>query len=314
MFRIAQTKKLFGRRIIKSSLAVALSIMISQSIGLRSPLLSGIAAFITITHSISSSYKAAFNRVFGTLLGGLLGGLFQFLGFTNGFAIGFALFLLINVFIRLKWQDSIVTAGIVTMSVMLFNPVGEDITPMMFTLHTVLDNFVGVIVGFLVNYYFLPPNQERFLVMHYGLVLQTFREKVLDLLEHNHEIQLSPIVKELNAITLETLSVEKDTQFLHKDITLAEIWEVNTQFYRAFSLLTQITQRERLVPLSDKNKKDLEILLGREIHPLTGEPHKEYEVIYNYHVESFIKTLRVITEEISDLSYRIEKQNKKPQS
>ncbi len=311
MFRIAQTKKLFGRRIIKSSLAVALSIMISQTLGLRSPLLSGIAAFITITYSISSSYKAAFSRVFGTILGGLLGGFFQLIGITNGFAIGIAIFILINIFIRLKWQDYIITAGIVTMSVMLFHPTTEEMTYMMFTLHTVLDNFVGVIVGFIVNYYFLPPNQERFLIRHYNLVLQTFREKVLDLLEHNHEIQLSPIVKELNAITLESLNVEKDTPFVKKDIALVEIWEVNTQFYRAFSLLTQITQRERLVPLSDKNKKDLEILLGRKIHPLSGEPHEEYELIYNYHVESFIKTLRVITEEIADLSYRIEKAEKK---
>lgn len=306
MFRIAQTKKLFGRRIIKSSIAVALSIMISQALGLRSPLLSGIAALITVTYSISSSYEAAFNRIFGTVLGGVIGGCFQYFGITNGFAIGFAVFLLINAFIRLKWQDAIITACIVTMSVMLFNPKGEDITHLMFTVHTIIDNFVGVIVGFAVNYYFLPPNQELFLVKHYNLVLKTFREKILDLLEHNHEIQLSPLVKELNAITMETLNVEKETPFLKKDITLAEIWEVNTQFYKAFSLLTQIAQRDKLVPLSARNKEDLEILLGREIHPHASEPHEEYEMIYNYHVESFIKTLRVITEEISDLSSRFD--------
>lgn len=306
MFQIMQSKKYFGKRIIKTALAVAISILISQALGLRSPTLAGISALITITSSISDSFKMASTRMGGTIIGALIGCLFHVIGFTNGFAIGIALFILINIFVALKWNDAIVTAGIVTISVMVFNPALADINIWLYAGNTIIDNFVGVIVGFLVNIFFLPPNQEAFLVHHYDLVLKTFKSKVLDLLEHNHEIQLSPIVKELNAITLETLNVEKETQFIKKSIALSEIWEVNTQFYKAFSLLTQITQREKLVPLTEMNKEDLETLLGREIHPLEGEPDEKYEIIYNYHVSQFIKTLRVITLEIADLNSRLE--------
>ena len=301
-----QRRSLFGKRIVKTSLAVALSIFIAQIFNLESISLSGIAAIITMTHTLSSSFQAAYIRVLGTVVGVSLGYLLQIFRFSNILTIGLGLWILINILVLLKWQDAVVTAGISLISVMLFNPEISNIPLHIYALHNVINTFIGVFIAFLINMFVLPPDQEKFLVYHYQDVLGNFREKVLDLLERDYEIQLSPLVQDLNEITMDTMNSEKESPFIKKNIALAEIWEVNTQFYRAFSLLTQIAQREHIVPLHEKNKEELEDLLGREIYPLQGEPNDKEEEIFNYHVQKFVQTLRVITVELEELTSRIE--------
>ena len=141
-------------RTIKTGLAIALAVAIAKFFHLEAPFLSAISALFTVSVSISGSYRTALYRMTATLLGAFIASIFLFFGFHNSFAVGLSIIVLIQVFIQLKWQQSIITAGIITISVMLFDPAVND-SYILFSVSKVIDTFVGVVTGFLVNYFIL---------------------------------------------------------------------------------------------------------------------------------------------------------------
>ncbi|MGO4987741.1 MAG: hypothetical protein GX985_03620 [Gallicola sp.] len=287
-------------RTVKTGLAVAVSLAIANFFHLEAPFLSGISALMTVNDSISSSFKIALFRMTATVLGAVIACLFQFAGFTNSFAIGLAIVLLVQLFILLKWQESIITAGIVTISIMLFNPASHE-AYILFSVSKIIDTFVGVATGFLINYLILPPRREVILVEYYRSILQEFIKKLGELLEKEGDVHISPLIAELNSITNETLTIEEDKRFIQNRVKETEIWEINTLFYILFSLITQLIDKKHIVPLTDKNKKALEELLDRDIQQRYDDKDKDYEKIFNFTISRIISTSRSIEKRLKEI-------------
>lgn len=132
---------------------------------------------------------------------------------------------------------------------MLFDPVNDSY--ILFSVSKVIDTFVGVVTGFLVNYFIFPPRREKVLVGKYRQILKDFIDKLGELLEKEGDVHISPLVSELNAITDETLTIEADHHFMKHQVNESDIWDINI-LYKLFSLITQLIDKKQIVPLSEK--------------------------------------------------------------
>lgn len=288
-------------RTVKTGLAVAVSLAAASFFRLEAPFLSGISALMTVNDSISGSFKTALFRMTATALGALIACLFQFFGFTNSFAIGLSIILLVQIFIQLKWQESIITAGIVTISIMLYHPASHE-AYILFSISKIIDTFVGVATGFFINYLILPPRRESYLIRYYRRLLKEFIKKLGELLEKEGDVHISPLVTELNSITEETLIIEQDHRFIENNIKEQDIWDVNTLFYKLFSLITQLIDKKQIVPLSNENKASLEDLLNRNIAQRhDDEENKEYEKIFNFTISEIIHISQLIETRLKEI-------------
>lgn len=297
-------------RTIKTGLAVALSLAIARFFHLEAPFLSAISALFTVNVSISGSYKTALYRMTATLLAAVIASIFLSFGFHNSIAIGIGIIVLIQIFIKLKWQQSIITAGIMLISIMLFDPAVND-SYILFSLSKVIDTFIGVVTGFLVNFLLFPPRREKVLVEKYRKLLKEFIDKLGELLEKEGDVHISPLVAELNAITDETLTIEADHHFIKHRLNESEIWEINILFYKLFSFITQLIDKQQIVPLSDKNLKSLEQLLKRNIEQRFEDKDENYEKVFNATISRIIMTAEKIEERLKEIEGSIEKKHPK---
>lgn len=293
-------------RTIKTGLAIALAVAIAKFFHLEAPFLSAISALFTVSVSISGSYRTALYRMTATLLGAFIASIFLFFGFHNSFAVGLSIIVLIQVFIQLKWQQSIITAGIITISVMLFDPAVND-SYILFSVSKVIDTFVGVVTGFLVNYFIFPPRREKVLVGKYSQILKDFIDKLGELLEKEGDVHISPLVSELNAITDETLTIEADHHFMKHQVNESDIWDINILFYKLFSLITQLIDKKQIVPLSEKNLHSLEKLLDRNIEQRFEDKDEQYERIFNSTIARIIITAEKIEDSLQKIESTMEK-------
>ena len=293
-------------RTIKTGLAIALAVAIAKFFHLEAPFLSAISALFTVSVSISGSYRTALYRMTATLLGAFIASIFLFFGFHNSFAVGLSIIVLIQVFIQLKWQQSIITAGIITISVMLFDPAVND-SYILFSVSKVIDTFVGVVTGFLVNYFIFPPRREKVLVGKYRQILKDFIDKLGELLEKEGDVHISPLVSELNAITDETLTIEADHHFMKHQVYESDIWDINILFYKLFSLITQLIDKKQIVPLSEKNLHSLEKLLDRNIEQRFEDKDEQYERIFNSTIARIIITAEKIEDSLQKIESTMEK-------
>lgn len=287
-------------------MAIALAVAIAKFFHLEAPFLSAISALFTVSVSISGSYRTALYRMTATLLGAFIASIFLFFGFHNSFAVGLSIIVLIQVFIQLKWQQSIITAGIITISVMLFDPAVND-SYILFSVSKVIDTFVGVVTGFLVNYFIFPPRREKVLVGKYRQILKDFIDKLGELLEKEGDVHISPLVSELNAITDETLTIEADHHFMKHQVNESDIWDINILFYKLFSLITQLIDKKQIVPLSEKNLHSLEKLLDRNIEQRFEDKDEQYERIFNSTIARIIITAEKIEDSLQKIESTMEK-------
>lgn len=162
-----------GARTIKTGIAVALSLFLSQYVPYSLPILAGIAAIICIQPSISAGIQKGIIRTKATLLGGVLGLLLYYIFGNNLLTIGAAVSLTLWFCRYLKWEDGIELASLIAMAVMFRSP-GEAFP---YAVGRVFSTLIGIIIATLINIAIAPPRHRT-----------AFREEVYFLTEGFHDL------------------------------------------------------------------------------------------------------------------------------
>ena len=79
-----------GARILKTGIAIVLSLLIAQSLELPSPVFAGIAAIFAVQPTIYRSYLSIIEQIQGNTIGALLAAISVLLFGNNVFIIGLA--------------------------------------------------------------------------------------------------------------------------------------------------------------------------------------------------------------------------------
>lgn len=110
-----------GGRVIKTVVAVALSVFIAQQLGLERVTFAGIIAIISVQRSLYSSITQAYKKIGSVILGSLVGGIFAYSFGQNPLAVAAATFVVIQVSLKLHLEDNIVLMTITALNLMLFS-------------------------------------------------------------------------------------------------------------------------------------------------------------------------------------------------
>jgi uncharacterized membrane protein YgaE (UPF0421/DUF939 family) len=146
-----------GARILKTGIAIILSLFVAQLVDSPSPVFAGIAAIFAVQPSIYRSYLSILEQVQGNLIGAVLAVLFVLLLGNNFIIVGLAAIIVITINIKLKLENTI-ALSLVTLIAIMEAP-GEDFIS--FAIIRFSTIMIGVFSAFIINLVFLPPKYEN---------------------------------------------------------------------------------------------------------------------------------------------------------
>jgi uncharacterized membrane protein YgaE (UPF0421/DUF939 family) len=158
-----------GARMLKTGIAIVLSLLVAQLLEFPSPIFAGIAAIFAVQPTIYRSYLSIIEQIQGNLIGALIATIFVLLFGNNILIIGLASIIVIAIHLKLKLGNAI-GLSLVTLIAIMETP-GD--TFIEFAIIRFLTVMLGVLSAFLVNLIFIPPKYEQKL---YHTLLETTDE------------------------------------------------------------------------------------------------------------------------------------------
>lgn len=146
----------FGARIIKTGVAVALSIYVALFFQLDPVIFAALAAVLCMQPSIYRSWQNILEQLQANLVGAILAVTFTFLLGNEPFVVGLVVMLVIAINLKLNFEKGIPIAVITVIAIM------ESTTGnfLLFALDRFLLIMLGILSAMLVNIAFLPPRYE----------------------------------------------------------------------------------------------------------------------------------------------------------
>lgn len=300
-------KNIFGLRTIKTAVATTLSIYIAESLGMNNPLLAGISAVVSMTSSVFDSYTVSVNRMIATIIGAILAVIFQYFGIKSMVAMFLGVIFIINICNYFNWKKSIPLSCIVFIIIMLYEPTKfSDPNYYMYALFRISDTALGLVIGFLINYFIAPPNRHKFLLDVYKKSLDEFERAFLYLLAKGNKLNIENLVDDINEINTELKSIKNDRKlFKNRNIKVSDISSINYDFYAAFGLITQLSDTDNIPNVSDENMKSIKKYFNNSLVIIPTCNDKEYELAFNYYLDELLKIFFKLRKNITEFEENI---------
>ncbi len=145
-----------GARVLKTGIAVALAIYLSELFQFSSPILAAVSAIFTLQPSIFRSWQQVSDQFQTNLLGAMIAlGAVQLIG-NNPITVGIVIIAVILVSIRLKMESTVGLTLVTVVAVMEANATGW-----MFAVERFLQVLTGMGAAFAVNVLVFPPRPRK---------------------------------------------------------------------------------------------------------------------------------------------------------
>lgn len=300
-------KSFLGIRMIKTALAISLSLAIAQALDLSTPLMAGLSAIVTMTSSIFDSVNKGLYRVLSTAIGGILAALFRDMGLDGFIGLFIGVILIINFCNLMKWKDATSLALFVFVIVMLHKPAPPDyLSVWQYGINRILDTGVGIMVGVLVNMLVFPPNQSLFILKSYQKSLKDCEDALVQSLM-GHKVNMDRIIQDLHSINDELKTIKQDGLFsTRKRIRISDMSKINGKFYMLFASITQFTDAEIIPTIDESNKLKINNYFGMDLSfEDTPSCPEDLETAFNYYLDEAINTMVALKTEIQALEEKI---------
>ncbi len=147
---------LVGGRVLKTALAVTISIVLAQQLGLERVTLAAIVALLTVQRTFYHSLQQSMAKLGAVLLGGVLGTSFSFAFGVSPLGYGLVTLAAIYICLQLQWHDNIVLTAVTAITV-IFSGAG---VPWTFSIEQIFTAMLGAICALAVNYLFTPNHRK----------------------------------------------------------------------------------------------------------------------------------------------------------
>ena len=281
--------KKVGLRNLKTALAVALTIFLSQILNLRSPFFAGIAAITAMQSSVSESFNSGVDRMFSTILGGIIALLFSLVAPENPFFIGLGIIIIIYLCNIFDWKQSVQLSGMVFLSIILNYEEGSRVD---YAFYRTVDTLFGLVIGTLINYFVLPPNLEDKMVDSVQKMYSQVKDMVGAIIWKEEGAELDSLRKDLVEIEENYNLLKKEAKLnLYKSHTLDNLEIIFELLENIYSNLSIIYSMDKTKYIDEENRKSLESLFGRKLPKYSEKDECELDLIYNYHLKNIIDNL-----------------------
>ena len=284
--------KKVGLRNLKTALAVALTIFLSQILNLRSPFFAGIAAITAMQSSVSESFSSGVDRMFSTILGGTIALLFSLVAPENPFFIGLGIIIIIYLCNVFNWKQSVQLSGMVFLSIILNYEEGSRVD---YAFYRTVDTLFGLVIGTLINYFVLPPNLEDKMVESVQKMYLQVKNMVGAIIWKEEGVELETLRKDLVEIEENYNILKKETKLnLYKSHTLDNLEIIFELLENIYSNLSIVYSMDKAKYIDEENRKSLEKLFNKKVPEYNKQNEDELNLIYNYHLKNIVDNLNNI--------------------
>lgn len=175
---------------IKTGVAITLSLWVAIFLQLEPPTYAAIAAIAAIQPSIYKSYQSVITNLRGSLIGAILAVIFYFTIGNNPFVIGLVVVIVMAIQLKFKVQNSITLPAITVIAIMAGTPTGHFL---FYAFKRFSLALIGVGSSFVVNLLFGPPKFETRL---YRRILHNSEEIIKSLRLAAHHESADTVLKE----------------------------------------------------------------------------------------------------------------------
>lgn len=285
-----QRLKAPGMRTIKTSLAVAICLIISKLLNLYYPYYAAIAAILCIRSTVSDSFNAAKSRALGTIIGSLLGIFCVFIFPYNPWISGIGVLVLIYFLKAINFEDAFIVACIVF--IVIFIP--NHSSSIYYSLHRTTDTLIGILVALVLNLLLSPPE--------YAQDIHNLSNKLIDdlficsgnFLIHNKEIELSTIGIEImeleNLIKNYKLDVKKSKIKIINSDKFNLFIQDSKELYNHLGIINELNKLGYDCILNEENGDYIRDIYNHEL-PFNKYENTPYNEAFNCHVKELLKYL-----------------------
>ncbi|QCJ41566.1 aromatic acid exporter family protein [Bacillus sp. S3] len=262
-----------GARILKTGIAIVLSLYIGQLLHSPSPLFAGIAAIFAIQPTIYRSYLTIIEQIQGNLIGALLAVIFVLLLGNHIIVIGLAAIIVIIINLKLKLENTI-GLSLVTLISIMETQSGSFIEFAGIRFSTIM---IGVFSAFIVNLVFMPPKYENKL---YLKIVDTTEEIIKWIRlsarhDYDHQLLKTDIKKfkdSINTMDLYYKMLKEERYYLKKNLPeksrkLVIYRQLNITAKKALDTLKRLHRYENdLLQLPEEFKESIQNQLDSLIY------------------------------------------------
>lgn len=144
---------------IRVGITASLCMLVSNLLKLRFPFFVLLPAVMPISTFFGETVKFGINRIIGTSIGAIIAVILATIQAENIILIGIGVIILIYVCSYLKWESTTSIACLVFVSIM----VSTKELAFTYSIHRLVDTFIGVAITTLVNNYIFNPNLKKLL-------------------------------------------------------------------------------------------------------------------------------------------------------
>ncbi|WP_066192233.1 MULTISPECIES: FUSC family protein [Gracilibacillus] len=242
--KIWRNRKLFGRRVIKTALAVFLTSLICQWIGWP-PVFAVITAIVTIEPTAAASIKKGIVRFPASAIGSAFAVLFIFLFENSPLTYALAAFFTIITCYRLKLHAGLLVATLT--SVAMIEVIDTNLFISFFT--RLGTTTIGLLVSTLVNMFVFPPNYSKQIMTNIHDLLQKIGEE-LDIIikqklhTNNESKQKEEMVRRFHTLKKSLDQTERLLQFQEEE---AKYHRHSKEMQKMFAFEKKNLSRLRLI-------------------------------------------------------------------
>lgn len=284
-----KSKYKIGMRTFKTGLSVTLSIILSELLNLKSPVLVGIAAIVSMQSSVNESFIAGKNRMLGTFVGAVVGLFFSFLLPHNYFFLGLGIVLVIYIHNLFKWKQSLSLSAIVFLIVFMYQE--GEYSRLIYAINRLLDTSIGVIVSMLVNYFIAQPDNKQSFNYIKNHIYTVMKGLIYHLITNINQLDNRVFIDQLDVYdtSFEALKNELHMDSSNSSTTRSALFIVTILEKIEKNLLTLLELN--IIPIL--NEENLTLFEGLYSEDYIG-PEREStdtDIIYNYHINKIFKKL-----------------------
>ena len=240
-----------GLRTIKTGIAVSLSMLVANLLGIDSSFIIIVTALITIRPTVVDSWKIGLNRILGTFVGAFIGIVFLWIYPTNFLLAGIGVIIVIWIINKLGWKEAVTIGGIVFTSIYLY----AEGNYFYHALSRLVATIIGITIAVTVNYFVYPP---------------TYVEKATT--------KMANAMKDIWAIHINLIEMILEKGAKLNRLEQDEIYKIEEELNEAEELLMLQSNEEKVRIYNDNNYKEKQIIL-KMIRKTTQYLHNIYGIM-----------------------------------
>jgi uncharacterized membrane protein YgaE (UPF0421/DUF939 family) len=169
--------KYIGPRIIKTGIAVVLSIYAINIFNIGNPFFAAIAAIISIQPSVVKGVIKGYERLIGTLIGAVIATTLLYTLPPSPLSTGLTVIVTIAILVKLNLPDAVLIATVMVLVIMA--DVKEE--AVIYTIQRIFATAIGVAIGTLVNLFIYAPLHNKAFLVKFHNMLKLLSTAFLDI-------------------------------------------------------------------------------------------------------------------------------------